>query len=91
MRRLSARFEGRVQGVGFRFTVLELATRRKLKGYVMNLPDGDVEVVAEGSELELLGLVTDLRASRLSRYIVRERLNWMDACGHLAYFEIRYA
>ncbi len=39
---------GRVQGVGFRWFVMREATRLNLKGYVRNLPDGSVEVCAQG-------------------------------------------
>src|SRR5689334_15973187 len=39
---------GRVQGVGFRFFAFEAATREGLSGAARNLPDGSVEVVAEG-------------------------------------------
>ena len=42
-------FSGRVQGVGFRFTVLNIANRYMLKGIVRNLPDGTVEMIAQGS------------------------------------------
>jgi acylphosphatase len=41
-------FSGRVQGVGFRFTCRNLARDFDVDGYVRNLPDGRVEVVAEG-------------------------------------------
>jgi len=44
-------FSGRVQGVGFRFTACHLARRFKdLTGYVRNLGDGRVEILAEASE-----------------------------------------
>jgi acylphosphatase len=39
---------GRVQGVGFRFYVLEAAEAEGISGSVKNLPDGRVEVIAEG-------------------------------------------
>jgi acylphosphatase len=39
---------GRVQGVGFRYFALEAAEREGLHGWVRNLPDRSVEVVAEG-------------------------------------------
>ena len=42
------RVSGRVQGVGFRFFVLEAAQVEGLRGWVRNLPDGDLEAVAEG-------------------------------------------
>jgi acylphosphatase len=41
-------YSGRVQGVGFRFTAQRLAARFPMTGYVRNLPDGRVELVAEG-------------------------------------------
>ncbi len=40
---------GRVQGVGFRFHVIQLAEGYDVAGFVRNLPDGAVEIVAEGS------------------------------------------
>ena len=46
-------FTGRVQGVGFRFTAESVATRFAVTGYVRNLPDGRVELVAEGTRDEL--------------------------------------
>ena len=55
-------FEGRVQGVGFRYTTCSAADRFDVTGYVRNLPDGRVELVAEGTERELdlfLGAVQD--------------------------------
>ena len=41
-------FTGRVQGVGFRFTAVAIAERFEVTGFVRNLPDGRVELVAEG-------------------------------------------
>ena len=41
-------FSGRVQGVGFRFTAQRIALRCQLAGYVRNLPDGSVEMFAQG-------------------------------------------
>ena len=51
-----ARVEGRVQGVGFRYTCMHEGERHGLSGWVRNTPRGDVEVWAEGVEekLELL-------------------------------------
>ena len=47
---------GRVQGVGFRFFVREQAVPRGIKGWVKNLPDGNVEIVAEGEKEILINL-----------------------------------
>ena len=46
-------FSGRVQGVGFRATCRWLARGYELAGYVRNLPDGRVEVLAEGDSNEI--------------------------------------
>ncbi|OQY41596.1 MAG: hypothetical protein B6227_04625 [Fusobacteriia bacterium 4572_74] len=43
---------GRVQGVGFRYFVYELATRLKFNGSVKNLPDGSVEIVIDSNKQE---------------------------------------
>lgn len=50
-----ARFvvRGRVQGVGFRWFVLQEAAGLDLGGFVQNLPDGSVEVVASGPDFAL--------------------------------------
>jgi acylphosphatase len=52
---------GRVQGVGFRFFVQNIARHEGLTGRVRNLPDGRVEVVAEGDEASLIRLESALR------------------------------
>lgn len=46
-------FSGVVQGVGFRFTTRALAARFKIKGWVRNLTDGRVEVLAAGTPTDL--------------------------------------
>jgi acylphosphatase len=46
-------YSGRVQGVGFRYTAQHLAAGYQVAGYVRNLPDGDVELVAEGEADEV--------------------------------------
>ena len=46
-------FSGRVQGVAFRYTTRAVASRFNVTGYVRNLPDGRVELVAEGAREEL--------------------------------------
>ena len=53
--------EGRVQGVGYRYFVLREAERLHVSGFARNLPDGRVEVVAEGSDEALIELETKLK------------------------------
>ena len=46
-------FTGRVQGVGFRFTAHRVANHHQLTGFVRNLPNGSVEMLAQG-QLEVI-------------------------------------
>lgn len=54
-------YSGRVQGVGFRFTSQRLACDHAVGGYVRNLPDGRVELVAEGDRAEVDALLEAVR------------------------------
>ena len=53
--------KGRVQGVGFRWFVRETARRLDLAGWVLNRPDGSVEVAAEGNAAEIDALRSAVR------------------------------
>ncbi len=88
--RLHALFAGRVQGVGFRFTVCDLARTRQITGVVKNMPDGTVELKAEGSRQELTGFLHAIRASRLGRYIAYEDIQWQAADGTYKGFGIEF-
>jgi len=52
---------GRVQGVGYRYFVMRQAQALGVSGFARNLPDGSVEVLAEGPEEALASLETSLR------------------------------
>lgn len=89
--RLTARFEGHVQGVGFRYTVIELAGRLGVQaGYVMNLMNGDVELVAEGAEPTLRELLAQTQRSHVGRYIQRIEQQWSPARGGFSTFGLRF-
>ncbi len=68
-KRMRAVFAGRVQGVGFRYMVCHAAEPFAVTGFVRNLWDGDVEVIAEGPLQELSGLLDAIKGSRLGRNI----------------------
>ncbi|MDH3981447.1 MAG: acylphosphatase [Kiritimatiellaceae bacterium] len=83
-------FSGRVQGVGFRYTVCRMAKPFKVTGFVRNLWDGDVELVAEGTEQELVDLLNAIRGSELARNIVENRVSWKQGTGEFDQFGISY-
>lgn len=56
-------FSGRVQGVGFRFTAQRIAGRYELTGFVKNLPDGSVEMFAQGSPDDIADCLRDITES----------------------------
>jgi acylphosphatase len=89
-RRVSVRYEGRVQGVGFRYTTVSIAGRFRVVGFVKNLPDGDVELVAEGTEAELAAFLAAIRASHLGRFISKETPSWSSASGTFTEFGVAH-
>ena len=82
-------FSGRVQGVGFRYTTQRLARSHPVTGYVRNLPDGRVELVAEGQPTNLNRFVSDVR-STLSDHIQHCDIHELDGVGDFDGFEIRH-
>ncbi|WP_411991285.1 acylphosphatase [Agarivorans sp. DSG3-1] len=76
LKRVTALAKGKVQGVGYRYHVMLKANELKVCGYAKNLSNGDVEVVAEGSEVALLQLLEHLLIaspySKVERVISQE-------------------
>ncbi len=83
-------YSGRVQGVGFRYSAREVACGYEVTGFVRNLPDGRVELVAEGDEEEAQGFLEAIRQSQLGNYIRGEDVNWTAATGEFNRFEVRF-
>jgi acylphosphatase len=82
-------YRGHVQGVGFRYTAQSIARRYDVRGYVRNLADGRVELVAEGEKHELAAFLDDVR-ERMTRYIRDEGVDTQPATNEFAGFEIRH-
>ena len=76
-RRVHARVRGRVQGVGFRATTLEVARRLGLGGWVRNREDGDVELEAEGPAFALDQLVAFLHTGPRGAHVTTVDLEWL--------------
>ncbi|MFC1794996.1 acylphosphatase [Planctomycetota bacterium] len=54
-------FIGRVQGVGFRYTAHRMSQRHQLTGFVRNLPDGTVEMFAQGPAGDIDDCIQDIK------------------------------
>ena len=85
-RQVRVRYEGEVQGVGFRYTVRGLANQFDVTGGVENLNDGAVQLVAEGPEDVLKRLLLQIRVSRLGPYIANEIMEWGAAQGAVGFY-----
>ncbi len=81
-------YTGRVQGVGFRYTTSQVAAGHAVTGFVRNLPDGRVELVAEGEPAELDHLVAAV-AERMAGHIDRVDRHSSPATGEFAGFAVR--
>jgi acylphosphatase len=88
-RRLTARISGGVQGVGYRYFARDQAQRLGLRGFVRNLQDGAVELVAEGAERDLRELLARLRDGPPYARVAQVREAWSDPTGDLPRFAIR--
>ena len=82
-------FSGHVQGVGFRYTVKNIALRHDVNGYVRNLSDGRVELVMEGPDTEMEELVDEIR-NRMCDFVKDVEAHTLPATGEFAQFCIRH-
>jgi acylphosphatase len=82
-------FSGRVQGVGFRYTVHNLAMPHNIRGYVRNLPDGRVELVMEGPDQEMDHLLDAVR-QKMSHFIRRVDMQVEPASNAFTGFSIKH-
>jgi acylphosphatase len=81
-------YSGRVQGVGFRYTVKTVVTGFEVVGVVRNLVDGRVELVAEGTRDELNAFREAIRESGLESFIQDEEVIWGEPANNFRGFEI---
>ena len=86
--RMHVFYSGRVQGVGFRYTAKNVAMGFDVTGMIRNLPDGRVELRAEGSREELDAFRQAIRDSGLEGFIRDETVSWQPATGEFGGFEI---
>jgi acylphosphatase len=86
--RLTAIVNGRVQGVGFRYWVRQEAESLGLVGSATNLPDGRVEIVAEGARDACETMLAILRSPGTPGHVDDVASTWSEATGDFARFRL---
>jgi len=90
MKRIHMISSGRVQGVGYRASILSQSRGLNLKGYVKNMPDGTVEIVAEGGYDELKQLIDIAKAGSYASSVKEVTTEYSPATGEFSEFGIKY-
>lgn len=80
-------YSGRVQGVGFRWTVRHIAQSHAVTGFVKNLEDGRVQLVVEGATAELDRLLAAI-SERMGEKIKAISVVESPTTGQFREFEI---
>ncbi len=88
--RLHAYYSGTVQGIGFRYTACDIAARLDITGWVRNLGDGRVEILAEGEEGSLKKFLAEIE-NEMKIYIKDTDIYWTEPTGEFHEFDIRFA
>ena len=83
-------YSGRVQGVGFRLTAEEAAVELGVVGWVRNVRDGRVQLVAQGDEAVLTKFLDAVRNGPMRNFIQHVELSWNAPSESFDEFEIRY-
>ncbi len=86
--RLHVIIKGIVQGVGFRFFVYQHGTILKLRGWVRNCINGDVETLAEGSRQDLDYLLEKLKEGPEMAQVIETKVDWQLYKGDLPVFTV---
>jgi acylphosphatase len=83
------RVSGLVQGVGFRYFVARKANALGVKGWVRNLYNGDVEIMAEADRLVLESFISEVRIGPRAAWVKETEIKWTGFQGAFPGFEIR--
>jgi acylphosphatase len=88
-KRIHATFIGMVQGVGFRYSVQRAAEELGICGWVKNLRNGNVEIIAEAPKEVLMQFLERVKAG-FSAYIRNVEITWEPASGEFKDFTITF-
>ena len=80
-------YSGKVQGIGFRYAVADIARQQNICGWVKNLDDSRVEIVSEAEEDTLNNFIKQV-SEHFSRYISDVSIEWLSASGEFHDFQI---
>lgn len=83
-------YAGNVQGVGFRYSVKQIAKGFDVTGWIRNLPDGRVQLQASGEPLELAAFVKAISRSDLRAHIKEQTETRLEAAPDTRGFQIRH-
>lgn len=88
--RMNAVVKGYVQGVGYRFFAIRKAKEYNITGWVKNLDDGSVQVVAEGERSIIEEFIKDLKIGPHSASVSDIDIRWEKYTGEFKDFEVRF-
>ena len=88
-KQVHAYYSGRVQGIGFRFAAVRLAEELGVTGWVSNLYDGRVEILAEANEDALKDFFSQI-SGIFGRYIQDIDVEWVPATGEFKDFGVKF-
>ncbi|PLX80729.1 MAG: acylphosphatase [Desulfuromonas sp.] len=88
MTRANLLISGRVQGVWYRASTRDVATKHGIKGWVRNLPDGRVEAMLEGDQTSVQKVIDWCRQGPPGALVTEVEVTWSEASGEFPSFSV---
>ena len=90
MKAINGNITGKVQGVGFRYWTIRTAQNYKLGGYAKNLPDGTVEIMAEGDRGLIEEFLKDVKVGPSHSHVTGLVIDWYEQPEGFDGFDVKY-
>lgn len=90
MKTVRIKVYGKVQGVGFRYYTLRQANKLGVKGWVRNVQDGTVEIVAQGDPASLDKLSAAVKQGSPASKVKRIHVEEIDGMNRYSSFQVKY-